>query len=95
MRAGFYTFQPESTRIKASPKRENPKETKDLYRLRIFFQNFFYKANFKAMKTHNRILNRNFYFIIELVKQSVYLIIIIILNYYGSMGPDTGKQLLF
>ena len=37
MRAGFYTFQPESTRIKASPKRENPIKTKDQYRLRNFF----------------------------------------------------------
>ena len=40
MRTGFYTFQPESIRIKASPKRENPKETKDLYRLRNFFHVF-------------------------------------------------------
>ena len=37
MRAGSYTFQPESTLIKASSKRGNPKETKDLYRLRNFF----------------------------------------------------------
>ena len=39
MRAGSYTLQPESTWIKASPKPGDPKETKDLYRLRNFFQN--------------------------------------------------------
>ena len=33
MRAGLNTFQPESTQIKASPKRENPIKTKDQYRL--------------------------------------------------------------
>ena len=38
MRAGLNTFQPESTRIKASPKRENPIKTKDQYRLRNFFR---------------------------------------------------------
>ena len=38
MRAGFYTFQSESTRIRASPKQEYPKETKDLYCLRNFFR---------------------------------------------------------
>ena len=38
MRAVLDTFQPESTRIKASPKRENPIKTKDQYRLRNFFR---------------------------------------------------------
>ena len=41
MRAGLNTFQPESTRIKASPKRENPIKTKDQYRLRNFFHIFY------------------------------------------------------
>ena len=41
MRAGLNTFQPESTRIKASPKRENPIKTKDQYRLGHFFQSKF------------------------------------------------------
>jgi len=40
VRAVLNTFQPESTRIKASPKRENLIKTKDQYRLRNFFQNF-------------------------------------------------------
>ena len=33
MRAGFYTFQPESTRIKASPKRENLKKSLVIFEL--------------------------------------------------------------
>ena len=37
MRAGLNTFQLESTRIKASPKRGNPIKTKDQYRLGHFF----------------------------------------------------------
>ena len=41
MRAVLNTFQPESTRIKASPKRENLIKTKDQYRLPNFFQNLF------------------------------------------------------
>ena len=41
MRAVLDTFQPEFTRIKASPKRENLIKTKDQYRLPNFFQNLF------------------------------------------------------
>ena len=36
MGAGFHTPQPKSARIKASPKRQNPKKTRDRHRLRNF-----------------------------------------------------------
>ena len=53
MRAGLNTFQLESTRVKALPKRGNPIKTKDQYRLGHFFRQWLH-----CRSPRNKFINR-------------------------------------